>query len=229
MARHPAITRPFATAIVLGTAVLSLSLVIGHAASLGLASGGIVLTSRSHGSPISCTLTASADTVVRRDQPSSSFGGQSSLEISNSATATQRVLISFDLTACSPAIASDVLVHSATIRLTTTTLTTASARDYVLYAATGAWTESTTWSTQPSVAAAATSTVTIPVLTVMGTVIAWPAARDVQAFVASDEPNLGWRINDSVENGGLLDATSITFNSREAGSGRPQLVVTYAP
>lgn len=207
-------------------AVLSLS--IAHAAGLGLSSGGVTLKTRTYGSPVTCTLTAVADTYVRRDQASSSFGSLTSLEINNSATATRRILLRFDLGSCSPAIASDAIVHSATVRLTTTTVLTVSARSYDLYETTGSWTESTTWNTQPSVAPAATTTVTIPALTAIGTTIAWPAAPDVQAFIAGDNTNLGWRLNDTVENGGLTPV-AIDFNSREAGSNRPQLVITYAP
>ena len=215
-----------ALVVAAGTIIVSLTLI--HAAGLGLVSTGVVLVTRSHGSPVTCTLTSAADTYVRSDQAGSSFGAQTSLDISNSSTETSRVLVSFDLAACSPAIASDALVHSATVRLTTT-LTTTTSRDYALLAATSAWTEATTWSTQPSVAPSATSTATIPALTAAGSIVQWPAARDVQAFIAGDGSNLGWRLNDTEENGGLLSTTSISFSSSEAGSGQPQLVIIYAP
>ena len=49
----------------------------------------------------------------------------------------------------------------------------------------------------------------------------------MQSFVAADQTNLGWRLNDANE-GGLVALTT-SFSSREAASNRPQLVITYAP
>jgi hypothetical protein len=208
--------------------VALLSLCVAQAAGLALTSGGVVLKTRTYGSPVTCTLTAVADTYVNEGQPNSSFGSQTSLQISSSSSEARRVLVSFDLTSCSPQIAADAIVHSATVRLTTASGMGLSSRSYELHRATSSWTESTTWSTQPSVAASATSTVSIPGLTGSGTTIQWPAARDVQAFIAGDNPNLGWRLKDTSENVGFLPP-SISFSSREAASNRPQLVITYAP
>jgi hypothetical protein len=67
----------------------------------------------------------------------------------------------------------------------------------------------------------------VPALTLAGTTFQWSAGRDVQAFVAGDQSNLGWRLNDANE-GGLVALTN-SFNSREAASNRPQLVITYSP
>lgn len=103
-----------------------------------------------------------------------------------------------------------------------------STRSYELRRATSSWTESTTWTTQPSVAATATSTVSIPALTGSGTTIQWLAGSDVQAYIAGSASNLAWRLQDTAEDGGIVPV-SITFGSREAASNRPQLVITYRP
>ena len=183
--------------------------------------------SRTYGSPVTCILTATADTYVRSDQTGSSFGTQTTLDLNAQGSAVRRAFVSFDLTSCSPEIPSDAIVHSATVRLTTSSLASTSTRTYDLYRATSSWTETTTWATQPSVAGSATSSATVPALTVAGTTFQWSAGRDVQSFVASDQTNLGWRLNDANE-GGLLALTT-SFRSRETASNRPQLVITYAP
>jgi hypothetical protein len=212
--------------------VASLLVVVGslgmaRAASLDLSSTGVVVKDRTYGSALTCTLSAVADTYIRSDQTGNSFGSQATLDLNAQGSAIRRSFVRFDLSACSPAISSDAIVHAATVRLTTAALASTSARTYSLYRATGAWTESTTWASQPSVAATATASLTVPALTLVGTNFQWSVGRDVQAFVAADQTNLGWRLNDANE-GGLLSLTT-QFNSREAASNRPQLQITYAP
>ena len=52
---------------------------------------------------------------------------------------------------------------------------------------------------------------------------------DVQAFVAQEATNRGWRINDTSELASSLLASTLSFGSREAASSRPTLLITYAP
>ena len=219
-----------AVLLFLGLTVALISFSFANAAALNLASGGMTIKNRTYDSPLTCTLTAVADTDVHAGQPNSSFGSQTTIEVNSSSSNPRRSLVRFDLSGCSPAIASDAIVHSATVRLTTASSIGLLGRSYGLHRATSSWTETTTWNTQPSVVAAATSTVSIAGLTGSGEIVNWPASRDVQALVAADESNLGWRVNDTNENGGILPLpVNITFSSREAGSNRPQLVITYAP
>lgn len=207
--------------------MIGASLAVARAASLSVSSTGIAIENRTYGSALTCTLTPVADTYVRSDQTGNSFGSQTTLDVDALGSARRRVFVLFDLTACSPQIPSDAIVHSATVRLTTASSASTSTRTYDLYRATGSWTETSTWATQPSVAGSVTSSVTVPALTLVGTTFQWSAGRDVQAFVAGEQNNLGWRINDASEGTLLSEANS--FNSREAGSNRPQLVITYAP
>ena len=203
------------------------SLGMAHAASLGLSSTGVVTNNRTYGSPLTCTLTAASDTYIRSDQVNNSFGSATNLDVNAQGSAIRRLFVRFDLTACSPQIASDAIVHSATVRLTTSSLASTSTRTYDLFRATSSWTETTTWTTQPTVAGSATSSVTVPALTITGTTFQWSAGRDVQSFIAADQTNLGWRLNDANEGGLISLATS--FSSREAASNRPQLDISYSP
>jgi len=210
-------------------AVIALSGVEGSAAGLQLTSGGIVLAERGYGLPTDCMLAAVSDTHVRRDQPGSSFGSAQTLLVNNSSASTSRALLRFDTGQCDPAIPADAIIHSATLSLTTSSLLSGASRSYLLWRATAAWGESTTWAGQPTVATASTSSATVPLGTLAGTAVGWSVVGDVQAFVAGDLANHGWRLSDAVEDGTLLLSAQLAFHSREAASLSPQLTITYAP
>jgi len=215
--------------LVAGVAVIALSGVQGSAAGLQLTSGGIMLAERGYGLPTVCTLAAVSDTHVRRDQPGSSFGSALTLVVNNSSASTSRALLRFDIGQCDPAIPADAIIHSAALMLTTSSLLSAGSRSYLLWRATAAWGESTTWSGQPSVAAASTSSATVALGAVAGTAVVWSVVGDVQAFIAGDVADHGWRLSDAVEDGTLLLSAQLAFHSREAASSSPQLTITYAP
>lgn len=227
--RLRSIRRPLSGVLALGLSLVVAGAWLAHAAGVSVSSTDLTQKTRTYGSPTTCTLTATDDTYVRKDQAGTSFGGQGTLDISSSASATRRVLLRFDMTTCSPAIPSDAIISAADVRLTTAGLATTATRSYALHRATGAWTETTTWSSQPTVAGSATWTTSVPILTAIGTVIVWSAAADVQAFVAGSATNFGWRLADTAEDGTILTTANISFSSREAASSRPQLVITYRP
>jgi hypothetical protein len=84
-----------------------------------------------------------------------------------------------------------------------------------------------TWNNQPAASSTVTSSISVPAATPAGNVVTWSAASDVQAFVTGASTNLGWRLNDSAEGTALTIVLSLS--SREASSGRPQLVIVYLP
>ena len=90
---------------------------------------------------------------------------------------------------------------------------------------TSSWTETgVTWTNQPSAASSVSSSASVTLGAASGTVVEWSVIGDTQAFVTGSATNSGWRITDSAE--GAAVGTLLTFNSREAASGRPQLVDT---
>jgi hypothetical protein len=211
--------------LVLAAALSLTSATIGLAAGLGLSSARLTTATKSYSAPVTCTLTASADSYVSNAlfQGNSSFGTSTSLQVNQADP--QRTLVRFDLTACSPAIPSDALLQSATVRLTVAGLFLAT-RTYDLRSITGSWTETgVTYNNQPTVAGSVTASTTVTSGTGADTVVQWTATSDVQSFVAGVSTNLGWRLWDSSEGG--LTGANLQTNSREAASGRPQLVVTY--
>jgi hypothetical protein len=215
-----------APALVLAAALSLTSATIGLAASLGLSSARLTTATKVYSAPVTCTLTASADSYVSNAlfQGNNNFGTSTSLQVEE--VTPKRSLLRFDLTTCSPAIPSDALVQSATLRLTVAAQTSGT-RTYELRSITGSWTETgVTFNNQPTVAGSVTASTTVNGGTAAGTVVQWTSTSDVQSFVTGAATNLGWRLDDSNE-GGILGGTTLQLKSREAASGRPQLVVTY--
>ncbi len=220
-------TARLSSALVLAAALSVTSATIGLAAGLGLSSARLTTATKSYSAPVTCTLTASADSYVSNTvgQTTTNFGTSTTLQVNPATLTTLRSFVRFDLTACSPAIPSDALLQSATVRLTIAALTLAT-RTYQLRSVTSSWTETgVTWNNQPTAASSVTASTSITVGTTAGTVVQWTATSDVQSFVTGAATNLGWRLNDSLDQGGLT--ATLQLNSREAGSGPPQLIVTY--
>jgi hyaluronate lyase len=214
-------------AVILALA-LNLALVqTGFAASLAITSAYLTAVTKSYGSAVTCTLSASADSYVDKLLAISNFGTSSTINVSPNSVTTERAFVSFDLGGCSPAMPSDALIQSASLKLTVATQTTAT-RTVQLRTASELWTEAgLTWNSQPAVSSTVTSSLSVPAATPAGTVLTWTAPSDVQAFVGGAATNLGWRLSDSAE--GVLLAPALSLGSREASSGRPQLVIVYLP
>jgi hypothetical protein len=181
--------------------------------------------SHTYAAPVTCTLTAVSDGYVNAALATTNFGTSTLLSISPNTVSTERAFVRFDLTTCSPAIPADALVRSATLSLTVAAAVLAT-RTIDLRSATASWTEAgVTWNAQPAVAGSVTSSAGVTVGQAAGTVISWNAVSDVQSFVAGASTDFGFRLSDSAE--GVVGGLVLSFNAREAASGRPQLVVTY--
>lgn len=200
---------------------------LASAASLPVTAGPLTVATRTYGAAQTCTLTAVSDSYVNKAAPTTNSGTATSLILNADSTTTERSFVRFNLGSCSPAIPSDALVQSARVQLTVAVLALAT-RTYELRRATASWVETTvTWNLQPAVAGSPTASTTVNVGTIIGAVVEWTATSDVQAYVTGAATDLGWRVSDTNE--GIFLGTPLTFNSREAGSGRPTLVVTYLP
>jgi hypothetical protein len=195
------------------------------AAALTVGAAHLSTYAKTYGSPVTCTLTAVADSTIKKAQANTNFGTATTIDVNSSSLATQRGFARFDLTGCSPTIPSGAIVQTASLRLTISAAA-AQTRTYDIYCVTGAWTEAgVTWNTQPAVAAGSTAATTVNALTLAGTVMPWTVTSDVQSFVTGANSNLGWRVNDHVETDAV--GTGLSFQAREAASGRPQLAITY--
>ena len=197
----------------------------GHAAALGISSAYLTAATRTYGAPVTCTLTAAADSYVDQVLATTNLGTSGLLNVDPLVASTERVFVRFDLTSCSPAIPADALVQTAQLRLTTAAVVLAT-RTIDLRSVSASWTEAgVTWNTQPAVAGWVTSSAGVTLGQGSGTVISWTATSDVQTFVTGASTDFGFRLSDSAE--GAVGGVILSFSSREAASGQPQLVVTY--
>lgn len=219
-------TRPIvAPALLVVLSLVLLGSTAAIATSLTISPARLATYNRTYGAPSTCSLQPVADSHVRNGgaDADANYGTQTTLDVSADPASGSRALVRFDLSACSPAISADAIVHSAQLRLTLFSSATAT-RTYALHRAADAWDETTvTWNNQPSVSGVATSSVTVTNGTSAPGIVEWNVITDVQDFVSGATTNNGWRLNDSTEDSGV----NLTFQSREATSGRPELVITY--
>jgi len=227
-----------------------LGLIVAFAALLGTTSASaasLSLSSQALTPYRACTITATPatttalfDTTVRQGSAASNFGTLTSTNVSSGSAINQRAYLRFDLTTCSPAIPTTVVVRLATLRIYLTAVP-AACRTIDVFAATASWTETgITWNNQPfgtainnppTASRSGSFTVGTPagcqnqatgVYLVGGTV-----TSDVAAFVAGSATNFGWMLRDDTE--GAATTRTVTFSSKELATvgQAPQLVVTY--
>ena len=194
------------------------------AASLSVTSAKLTTFTKTYGSPVTCTLSGVADSYVNQNAPSTNYGTATTLVVGPSPGSRTRTFIRFNMADCSPSIPTSAIVQSGTLKLTLNSAAT-STRTWELRTASSSWVETTiTWSNQVGVAGSVTASTTVTSGTAAGTVISWNAVSDVQSFATGAATNDGWRISDSAEN---VMTTGLVFNSREAASAQPQLVIVY--
>ena len=134
---------------------IALGLVAGTSLSGGSAAS-VSLTSQAFTPYRTCTVTATpvstvvvVDTTVQQGSPTSNFGATTAVTVSSGSGVNQRIYLTFDLTACSPAIPASAIVRLATLRLYMTAVP-AACRTLDLFRVTVAWTETAiTWNNQP--------------------------------------------------------------------------------
>src|SRR4051812_40259690 len=180
---------------------------------------GLSLTSESLTPYRTCTLTATPvtttailDANARQGSATTNFGATTTMLVSSSGAANQRVYLQFSLASCSPAIPSSAIVRLATVRLYATVLP-AVCRTVDLFRVTAAWAEATiTWNNQPfgtalnnPASGARTGSFNIGAvagcqnLTANAYVVGATVTSDVAQFVAGSATNFGWMLRDDVE------------------------------
>jgi hypothetical protein len=209
-----------AAVVVLGSAATA------FAASLTVTSSKLTSFSGATSVPTStCTINPAADSYVSNGllQGDSNFGTATELHVSGGAT-DKRTFARFAVigAGCVP---SGAEVKSAKLRFVLTTAPGQS-RTYVANRVSASWAEGTiTWNNQPAVGVSSGNVVTG---TTTGVTLEWTVTTDVQAFASGTATNNGWRIADTDESG-LVGSQEGRFNSREAASSKPELVVVYYP
>ena len=219
-------------------AIMSGSMV-GHAASLNLASQALTPYRTCVITATPSSTTAVADASVRQATATSNFGTVTTNDIASAAAANRRLYVRFDLTVCSPAIPSGATVRLATLRIYASAIS-AACRTIDVFRVTSTWTETAiTWNNQPfgtainnpaSGSAVDTFTVGTPAgcqNLAAGYMAGANPTTDVAAFVAGTATNFGWMLRDDVE--GSVTARTETTSAKDLGTlaQAPQLIITY--
>jgi hypothetical protein len=164
------------------------------------------------------TLSAQADAYVRDGgSATTNYGSNAALEVKeHDAGWNRRVYVKFDLSSLAGA------VSGAKLRLYGNLAGTDPQLSVGAFSAGSSWTESgLTWNTQPSVGTSALST-----LVITGTTPRWNE-WDVTAYVQA-EKSAGRNVVSLLLKSATVSATLADFDSKEAGSTAPQLVVSLS-
>jgi hypothetical protein len=157
------------------------------------------------------TVNPDADAWVQKNSANTNNGTGATLEVRPNNANIRRALLHFAL----PAIQSGCVVTAATLRLYATSSTAGLTID--VFRAGAAWTETgVTWNNQPGPAGTATTT---PSAAGWQT---WNVLNHVKGLYKGS--NYGFIVLDASEGSG---AGLQQYSSREAGSNKPQLVLTY--
>jgi hypothetical protein len=235
------VTGPLARIAVTAVALIALAGVSrGLAAGLNLASQAFTpyRTCVISGTP--ATTTAVIDASVRQVSPTSNFGTSTTNDLATAVGQNRRLYVKFDLTQCSPVIASSATIRLATLRMFIAAMPT-SCRTIDVFRVAATWTESgITWNNQPfgtainnPPAASAVDTFTIgtPIgcqnRTVSAYLVGGEVTTDVRAFVAATASNFGWMLRDDVEGSATAYTETLPAKNLGAASQAPQLVITY--
>jgi hypothetical protein len=211
-------------AVGLGALAAAALVSVASASSLAASSGRLAVDRVG-----TCTALAAADAYVDQSLLSagSSFGTEQTLSVRSQSLANRRAFVRFDLSPCS--IPPSANVTDAELRLIVTSAP-GSNRTHAAHRVTVAWTETTTWDSQPAVAAAASASAATA--TSAGATVAWASATllaDVRGWVDGTLANHGWRISDGTED--ALVAAEVGYGAREhsTATSRPHLFVVYEP
>lgn len=177
--------------------------------------------------PTTCALTAAADTYADESLLTSgtNYGSTTTLDVRSFRTAgliseNRRAFVRFDVESC--AIPAGARIKTASLDLHLA-IAPAAGRTYDVHRVDSAWTEpALTWSAQPSWSATATGSFSADALGARSTNV----TSDVSSFLTGTANN-GWVIKDRSENSATSQQGS--FNSDEAPSQRPALVIGYYP
>lgn len=193
---------------------------IAYAATLNVATthlwGGTQTLTKS-----SCTLSPATDTFVNEASTTQTNGTAATLDVIPDSGSRKYSYVQFDLSSCN--IPTTGGADSATLSVYMAnapkgTLTLSATR------VTSTWSNSTTWTTQPTTAGAASDAKATG--TTNGVWINLTVTSDVDDFIKGVSSNDGWRLTES---GTLQNATKdlAQFSSADAASNKPQLVVSY--
>jgi hypothetical protein len=185
------------------------------------------------------TSTAVKDAGVQQANKTTKYGTATTMAVSSSLNANQRLHVQFDLTRCSPALPASAAVWSATLRLFVTAIP-ATCRTQDIFAVTASWSEATvTWNSQPfgqtlnnPPSAQRNGSFDVGLVSCQNTTanqyVTASVLSNVQTWVAGTSTNNGWMIRDDVEDSAVARTATYTTKDANTASQAPQLIISYS-
>jgi hypothetical protein len=204
-------------ALIVVAALTAIGVGTGFAATLSVGSHHLWAGTQSL-TKSTCTVTTATDTYVDENKATTTNGSAATMSVQPDTSKRQYSLVSFDLSGCS--LPTTAGADTATLKLVVTSAPNAS-RTLTVTPITSTWSGSTTWNTQPSYAATATTTIASG--TTNGATLSIPVTIDVDGWIKGGT-NYGWRIADL---GTPASKDTTTFATTDATSNKPQLVINY--
>ena len=213
--------------------ILTTVVTVGMASSLSVTSSNLTSyrTCVIQGYP--ATATAESDSMVQQDNTGTNYGTATTMEVqSRSTNKNHRGFVKFDLSKCSPTIASTASVKLATLRVLVSALASSCRTDDV-YRVTATWTETAiTWTNQPATSGTATGSANVGATPCANSTtngyVNWDVTADASTFVAGTATNFGWMVRDRTENSSGTNLN--TYTTKDAGflGSAPELVINYS-
>lgn len=195
---------------------------IGYAATLTVSSVHLWAGAQSL-TKSTCTLsgtTHTTDTYVDENKPANQFGGGATMLVKPDADTQQWSFVRFDLSSCN--IPTSGGADTATLSLFVKTAPKAN-QTLSVTPVNSTWAQTLTWNAAQFLTFGS-ETSTFHTGTSNNATVNIPVTIDVDALIKSSTANYGWRIND---NGSASAGDATTFNSSNAASGKPTLVINY--
>ena len=167
-----------------------------------------------------CTVTNTTDTYVDSSHAGNNFGTATTLQVKPDANQTLWTFISFDLSSCN--LPTTGGADSATLKLYVNPAPNPG-RTLTIAPVLSTWAQTLTWTQAQSLTYGAATT-TFATGNTNGATLSIPVTIDVDALIKSSTANYGWRISDA---GSAAGGDKTTFNSANATSNDPQLVISY--
>lgn len=164
-----------------------------------------------------CTINPSQDTYVDESNATSSFGSAAYVGTRTGTSQRAYTFVQYDLSSCNiPATGG---ADSAVLKFTVLQAPTAT-RTIAVAPVSSTWAETLTWNASKTLTIGSNTT-TFSVGTTAGAVVSATVTNDVDGWIRGGT-NHGWRLMDT----GIGTQTT-AFDSSEATSGLPQLVINY--
>ena len=176
------------------------------------------------GTVSSCTIEPTEDSLVYELSPDTNYATLTTIRTASRTNRIMRAFLTFTASSC-PGLTSSSIVLSAQLRMYINGAPTVN-RDHDLKRVDASWVESTiTWNNQPAVSNTVTDS--IGIRTTSGVYVTYNGTSDVEAWVAGELPNYGWRISDNGEGTSTQYQTRYRSRDHSNTAQQPKLTILH--